>query len=47
MLKTKVYAVKSAESGFESFEFDRRELNAKDVTAELTWGETAATPAKV
>jgi uncharacterized zinc-type alcohol dehydrogenase-like protein len=35
MLKTNGYAVKSAESKFEPFEFERRELGAKDVLIEI------------
>ncbi|MCY7377100.1 MAG: NAD(P)-dependent alcohol dehydrogenase [Pyrinomonadaceae bacterium] len=35
MLQTKGYAVKSAESSFEAFDFERRELGAKDVLIEI------------
>jgi len=37
MLKTKGYAVHSAESKLESFEFERREVNAKDVLIEIMY----------
>lgn len=37
MLKTKGYAVKSAESKFEPFEFERRTLGAKDVLIEIMY----------
>jgi uncharacterized zinc-type alcohol dehydrogenase-like protein len=37
MLKTNGYAVKSAESKFEPFEFERRELGAKDVLIEIMY----------
>ncbi|MDQ3180809.1 MAG: NAD(P)-dependent alcohol dehydrogenase [Acidobacteriota bacterium] len=37
MLKTKGYAVKSAESAFEPFEFERRELAAKDVLIDVMY----------
>ncbi len=35
MLQTKGYAVQSAESKFESFDFERRELGAKDILIEI------------
>ncbi len=35
MLQTKGYAVRSAESKFEKFDFERRELGAKDVLIEI------------
>jgi hypothetical protein len=37
MLRTKGYAVKGAESGFAPFEFERRELKAKDVLIEIMY----------
>jgi len=37
MLNTKGYAVKSAEASFEPFEFERRELGAKDVLIEIMY----------
>ena len=37
MLKTKGYAVQSAESKLEPFEFERREVNAKDVLIEIMY----------
>ena len=37
MLKTSGYAVKSAESKFEPFEFERRELGARDVLIEIMY----------
>ncbi len=37
MLQTKGYAVQSAESGFAPFEFERRELNSKDVLIEIMY----------
>ena len=39
MLKTKGYAVQSAESKLEPFEFERREVNAKDVLLKLCIAE--------
>ena len=35
MLQTKGYAVQSADSGFDSFDFERRELGAKDILIEI------------
>ncbi len=35
MLRTKGYAVQSATSGFEPFDFERRELGAKDILIEI------------
>jgi len=37
MLKTRGYAVQSAESKLEPFEFERREVNAKDVLIEIMY----------
>ena len=37
MLQTKGYAVESAKSGFAPFEFERRELKAKDVLIEIMY----------
>lgn len=37
MYKTKGYAVQNAESKFEPFEFERRELNARDVLIEIMY----------
>lgn len=37
MLKTRGYAVKSAESKFQPFDFERRALNAKDVLIEIMY----------
>ena len=37
MLQTKGYAVQSAESKFENFDFERRELGAKDVLIEIQY----------
>ncbi len=35
MLQTKGYAVQTADSDFEKFDFERRELGAKDVLIEI------------
>ena len=37
MLRTKGYAVQTAESKFEPFDFERRELGAKDVLIEILY----------